>query len=123
MGRFRKFMTETQAPGVIFEPIATTKTPEDMPPLLKFIDYVVTEYTKDSSHIIPLSPGYLDTFNKYIMTLGHPVSRNKALNDEQRWIEFIKERAMTKTKSEVGFSSFSSNPWSLQTTQWNTYHP
>jgi len=123
MGRFRKFMTETQAPGVIFEPIATTKTPEDMPPLLKFIDYVVTEYVKDSSHIIPLSPGYLDAFNKYVVTLGHPVANNKALNDEQRWNEFIKERAMTKMKSDIGFSSFSSNPWAQQSQQWNRLSP
>lgn len=123
MGRFRKFMTETQAPGVVFEPIPTSSTPEEGMPLLKFIDYVVAEYVRDSSHIIPLSPGHLDTFNKYILIVGHPVAYNKALNDEQRWNEFIKERAMAKTKSEVGFSSFSSNPWVQQSTQWNNYHP
>lgn len=124
MGRFLKFMTETQAPGVIFEPIATTPTTDDsIPSLLKFIDYAVTEYVRDSSHIVPLSPGYLNVFNKYIVTLGHPVAANKSLNDEQRWNEFIKERSMTKTKSTIGFSSFASNPWAQQANQWNRYSP
>lgn len=123
MGRFRKFMLETQAPGVAFEPIPTSTTIEDGYNLIKYIDAVVREHIKDSSKVIPLESGRLDDFKKYLLHIGHPLAYNTTLNDEQLWAEFIKERALTKSKSELGFSSFQSNPWSTQTTQWNRYSP
>jgi hypothetical protein len=121
MGRFRKFLLETQAPGIGFEPIHTSETVEDGYNLIKYIDAIVNEYIKDSSKIIPLESGRLDDFKKYLVQYGHPLAHNKTLNDEQLWSEFIKERALTKSKSELGFSSFSSNPWARQTSQWYQY--
>ncbi len=121
MGKFLKFMTE-QTKSILDEPVPTHKDAMvDGMTLIKYIDAVTDQYIKDSTSLIPLDPKLKDDFLRYLIMLGHPLAYKDV--NEKTWEDFIRDRAMKKTDTSVGFSSFSSNPWALQTQQWNQYHP
>ena len=120
MGRFLKFMTEQES--VTGEMVPTHKDAMvDGMSLLKFIAAAVDQNIIDSSIVIPLDPDLKDDFLKYLIAIGHPLAYKTI--DAKTWEEFIKDSAIKKTDSSVGFSSFASNPYAIQTQQWNQTHP